>query len=209
MLLSLFFKYKIMSSKNMEAPDKNYNEEKFEKAFEEEMWKWWEEFDKKAFGEIISWSKFDENLSKEENFKNAFNKKIDWLIDSNLKNLPPDKLAELKALQKETNNWKDSKDLIKNYKKIKETLWTRFAEVKKWETDIQNQDNQKNQEKIANKAKDFIDELLEAINENNELQKKSDEERKIKQAELAQEQAWELKIADAWIEQIESLTATA
>lgn len=187
------------------------NQEKWknEKEFEEEIWKWWENFDKKAFGEITSWSKFDKNLSKEENFKNAFNIKVDWMIDSNLKNLPPDKLAELKALQKETNNWKNSKDLIKNYKKIKETLWTRFAEVKKWETDIQNQDNQKNQEKIANKAKDFIDELLEAINKNNELQKKSDEERKIKQAKLAQEQAWELQIADAWIEQIESLTATA
>lgn len=187
---------------NPEKQNENLDEKNFEKAFEKEMWKWWENFDKKSFSEIVSWNRFDKNLSKEDNFKKAFNSKIDWMINKNLRNLPPDKLAELKSLQKKSNEWKSLQELIENYKEIKETIWTRHAESKKWENDKQNQDNKQQQEKASKNSKEFIDKLLESIKESQEIERKAKKEIEIHQTKLAKEQEWELKIAEAWIEKL-------
>lgn len=122
--------------------------------------------DQKTFKEITNWKKFDENLTKEENFKNAFNESIDDMIEKKLKNIDEKTKEELKILQKKENEWKWINDLIENFKEIKELLNTRD-----WATWIKTKEQQRldnqEQEKKENKDKqDFMNKLKEAILEN-------------------------------------------
>lgn len=164
-----------MANKTPETRNENLDEEYFKsQEFEKEAKDWWKDFDKKAFSEIVSWAKFDKKLSKEENFKNAFDIKVNWMIDSNLKNLPKNdpRLTELKSLQRASNNWKSPQELIESYNEIKEIIGTRHAESKQWETDKQNQDNQKNQIQANKESQDFLDKLKTTMKENSEIEEK-------------------------------------
>lgn len=151
---------------NPEKQDQNPEKEKFEQAFSEELKNWWDNIDKKSFWDIISGTTFDEWLSKEENFKNAFDWKVDAMIQANLKNIPNDKKEELKNLQKQTNNWKNIPELLESFKQIKELFATRHAESKKSESDIQNKNMQEKTENAEKKSQEFLDELKTSISEN-------------------------------------------
>jgi len=160
--------------KQEENPDQN----KFEKVFEQEIS--WDKLDRNSFNEIISWAKFDDKLSKEDNFKNAFNQKIDWLIDENLKNLPEEDKQKLRDLQKKSNEWKKIDWLIDSYKEIVTELSTKTAEsYKRWQ-DITKQEEE--QSKTNKESQSFIDELKKSIDKNWQLEKEKQEQQK-KEAE--------------------------
>lgn len=185
-----------------EKQNENPDKDKFEKQFENELF--WDKLDKNAFTEIVWWSKFDYNLSKEENFKNAFNTKIDWLIGKNLLNLPEEQKQELKDLQKKANEWKDMKWLIESYKEIIQEFSNRTAEsYKRW------LDNQKieeeNNDKNNKDSLDFNKKLKESILKNQEIRDKSRENQKKEWEELKRkewEEKWNPEDILKWLDKI-------
>lgn len=127
----------------------------------------WEITDNKEFAEITAWKKFDENLSKEENFKNAFDESVNNLIEKKLNNIDDKTKENLKELQKLTYEWEnDVKKLIENYKEIKELLNSRDWATWKKTKEQQGLDNQEQENKENKNKQDFINKLKEAINEN-------------------------------------------
>lgn len=178
----------------LEKQNENHDEQKFEKEFSEELKNGWEDFDKKAFWDLISGTKFDDNKSKEENIQWAFNEKVDSMIQTNLKNLPEEKKEELKNLQKKAYEWKDTKSLLNAYKEIKQSLDDRHAESKKWEHDIHREKAQKEQEIVKEKSQDFLEELKKGISENAQKEQEKRQEMKNMLAEnqekMNQEKAW-------------------
>ncbi len=193
----------------VEKQNENQEEQKFEKEFNKELKNWWEDFDKKAFWDVISWAKFDDSLSKEENFKNAFDTKIDTMLQSNLKNIPDERKQELKNLQKDANNGKDIKSLLKSYNEIKDLFSTRVAESKKSESDIQRENGQKEDQKRQEKSQDFLEELKKSIVENGQKEDQKRQEMKTMLAEnqekMNQERAWAEWVLD-WFPESESQT---
>lgn len=191
----------------VEKQNENHDEQKFEKEFSEELKSWWEDFDKKAFWDLISGTQFDENKSKEENIHAAFNQKIDTMMETNLKNIPDEKKQELKKLQKDANNGKDIKSILKSYTEIKELFSTRNAESKKWENDIQREKWQKERQVAEEKSQDFLEELKKSIVENG--QKEDQKRQEIKnmlaenQKEISQEREWAEWVLD-WFPESES-----
>jgi len=181
MILSLFFNIFFMGTP--EKQDQNPEKEKFEQAFSEELKNWWDNIDKKSFWDIISGATFDEWLSKEENFKNAFDSKVDAMIQANLKNIPNDKKEELKNLQKQANSWKNIPELLESFNEIKELFATRHAESKKSESDIQNKNMQEKIEHAEIKSQEFLDELKTSISENAKKEELKREELKKQLAE--------------------------
>ncbi len=187
---------------NLEKQIENPDKDKFEKQFENELS--WDNLDKNTFTEIVLWAKFDDNLSKEENFKNAFNTKIDWLIGKNLSNLPEEQKQELKDLQKKANEWKNMKWLIESYKEIVQEFSNRTAEsYKRW------LDNQKiedeNNDKNNKDSLDFIKKLKESILKNQEIQDKNREELNKNREELKRKESqekWNPEEILKWLDKI-------
>ncbi len=179
---------------SIEKQDENLDTKKFDKNFESDLRDG--SFDKKAFNDIVSWSKYDENISKEENFKSAFISKTSKEIDNALKNIPKEEKDRLNELQKIDSNNLSTKELMENYKKIKEILWTVVAEAKKWENDLFTQENETKDKKSQEKNNDFLSELKKSINTQREIEEK---QKKEIQAKLKNNNDSENK-ERAWVE---------
>lgn len=147
---------------SFEKQEENLDLKKFDENFKNDLKD--EAFDKKNFNDIVSWSKYDENLSKEENFKSAFMSKTSKEIDNALKNIPKEEKDKLNELQQNETKNLSTKELIENYKKIKEILWTVVAEAKKWENDTITQNQEQLDKKSQEKNNDFLSELKKSIN---------------------------------------------
>lgn len=147
---------------SFEKQEENLDLKKFDENFKNDLKD--EAFDKKSFNDIVSWAKYDENLSKEENFKSAFISKTSKEIDNALKNIPKEEKDKLNELQQNETKNLSTKELIENYKKIKEILWTVVAEAKKWETDLVIQNQEQLDKKSQEKNNDFLSELKKSIN---------------------------------------------
>ncbi|MBW7954717.1 hypothetical protein H3C61_02805 [Candidatus Gracilibacteria bacterium] len=147
---------------SFEKQEENLDLKKFDENFKNDLKD--EAFDKKNFNDIVSGSKYDENLSKEENFKSAFMSKTSKEIDNALKNIPKEEKDKLNELQQNETKNLSTKELIENYKKIKEILGTVVAEAKKGENDTITQNQEQLDKKSQEKNNDFLSELKKSIN---------------------------------------------
>lgn len=146
--------------KNTETAEQQESQEKFDSAFWNEVSE-----NKKDFKEITSWASFDDKLSPEENFKSAFDSKINTIIDKELANLPENqqhKVEELKQkAETEFKNW-DVNELCEAFKEIKAIAWTFNAE-KSDNPEAQKNNIVKEWENNEKKNQDFMDELRELM----------------------------------------------
>lgn len=170
--------------------------EAFEKEFQEDSKN--PDFDKKAFWEIIAWKAYDPNLSKEENFQNAFNSQTNKLFTTHLSNLPEEKRQELQNLQKGEHGGKSPQELIAAYSEITQALSNRTAESTKSWLDAAQQKNQQESNKTQTEKQNFIDQLKKAWQESYD---KNEENKKLiymnRQASL-EEQKWAESIMDGF-----------
>lgn len=154
---------------NPEIQEKNLETEKFEQAFEEDIQNGWENFDKKIFWDIVSGAKFDESLSKEENFKIAFDTKVDEHITKKLSNLDEATKTALKDLQKQHHQNMTITEQMESYKEIVSLLETRDGSTALKTKEHQNQDKHGKEILQANKeSQDFLEKLKTALKENAE-----------------------------------------
>ena len=156
---------------------------KFDEAFENESKMEW-------FKDIVSWKNFDENMSNEENFKNAFNNSLNDLIDKSLSNLDEESKKELKIMQSKNHENMSPTEMIESFNEIKELLntndWSKA--VKTAEHQRQTTEDVKIQNEANTKTQDFREKLIKAIEES----KKKESEQK----EKAKKEAEERKIAE-------------
>lgn len=161
---------------NLEKQNENPDEKKFEQAFEEDIQKGWENFDKKTFWDIVSWGTFDDNLSKEENFKIAFDTKVDEHITKKLNNLDESTKTAIKDLQKQHHQNMTIVEQIESYKEIVSLLETRDGSSALKTREHQNQDNYQKETEQANKESlNFLEKLKTAIKENTEREREKRE----------------------------------
>ena len=138
------------------------NTQKFEWAFKENMDD--PTFDRQAFWDLISWTKFDDNKSWEENLKDALNQKIWELTDKHKANLTPENREKLEALQKAIVKWTtDPKEIVEAFKEIKWVINWRSWESVKWQQDQQAQKEKKAQSESNSKLQEYIDALKDAL----------------------------------------------
>lgn len=168
------------------------NTQKFEWAFKENMDD--PTFDRQAFWDLISWTKFDDNKSWEENLKGALNQKIWELTDKHKANLTPENREKLETLQRAVVEWtSDPKEIVEAFKEIKWVVNWRAWESVKWQQDQQAQKEKKAQSESNSKLQEYIDALKDALKESAEKIRKDAE--KAKEANnawnKAKEESWE------------------
>lgn len=132
--------------------------------------------DAKTAWEILSWFQGNPTLSSEENFKNAYNQKIDSLLSLHLKNLEPEKVQALTALKSQEAEGKNPQQLIESYKQVLSIISTDMAEANKNTTDMLAQKNQATKSWEAQKTNSFIEELKQRGQENLEQRQKQKDE---------------------------------
>lgn len=118
--------------------------------------------DTKVAGKILDWFQTNPNLSNEENFKNAYNQKVDKMIADNFKT-SPEKVIELQALKNQETEGKTPEELIKGFQELESSFGTIVAESNKRNSDIIAQNQQNNKTLENQKQNDFITEFKEAL----------------------------------------------
>lgn len=173
-----------MSVENKEVtenPEYKKNKEAFENAFANQEW-----MDKKAFGDLVKWAKFDENVDPNQNLQNAFDIKVWQMIEDNSKNLTPENRAQLQELKSKASTWATSpQELVEAFAEIQKELSTRSWESAKAWQDIQQQQTQNNEKQRSKELQDFVDKFKEARKENERLEweRNKDKKEQIKLAE--------------------------
>lgn len=148
-----------------------------------------------AFKDLTSGQKYDETKSGEENIKQAFDTKVNGMIEKNLKNLPPEEKDKLENLKKEAQAGKSSQELLDLYQEINEEISTRIAESNKAKVDTNQQKEQTEKQNTEKKSNEFVEALKKAIEKESQAQKEQTEK---KQAEkLAMENAQKEQVANA------------
>lgn len=161
------------------------NTQKFEWAFKENMDD--PSFDKEAFWDLISWAKFDDNKSPEDNLKGALNQKLWELTDKHKANLTDENRIKLEALQKAVVEWtSDPKEIVEAFKEIKWVVNWRNWESVKWQQDQQTQKEKQVQSESKRKLQEYTEALTEALKESAEKIKNDAE--KAKEANKAWDQ---------------------
>lgn len=176
--VTLFYWHKYMSFEKWKD-----TVEQDQKEFSDNFW---DLEDKTNLLELTQGTKFDNNVSKEENLNKAFQNKVNQLIDSNLKNIRPEKREELKALSSQENGNMTPKEIMEKYQQIKELIGTRNASSYKSTNEQIAQNTQNNNQEKEESKIDFFSSLKKFINENSHeetIQKnKFEQERKERES---------------------------
>lgn len=187
MLLSLFFKYKIMSSENREIQDDLEAQKKLNKETKDNLLDFWKNSDNDK--------KILENPKAWENAVNA----IKWDIEEKTKNIndPKSKAKideKLKWLEKYSKLWKlnqiQAQELSDIYKEISAIEWTEHAEDAKQWKEAQKAIEAKAEEymKKLDIAMERLDKLLASHNEEAQKKVESDLNKSKEARNIPQEQ---------------------
>lgn len=161
------------------------NKQKFDKAFEEEITTW--KIVGNSFNKIIECEKYDDNLTKKENFENAYCSKI-WKEIDKLSNTDEETKTNIKIQLEQEVKVKPLDELLKDYEKLKNDNinWNEW-ELAQNQKELAWWDKQNEQ-----KEKSAIDKLKNEISKNNEIAEAKQQTQK-QLNELLKQIEWEEK----------------
>lgn len=156
-----------MSFETQESNEVKEQQEKFEKEFKDDAKS--PEFDSETFKDLVAWIEYDENMSKEDNLRKAFDENVWNMIDKNLKNLTPENKDNLNRLKKEAlSGMSDINEIISAFQEVKDLISSRNWISAKPQKEAEQRNSEAQNKQKSEKLQEFIDELLKSIKENNE-----------------------------------------